>query len=160
MQRYYELMMVITPQADEEELSASLEKVNRYISQRGGTVIRQQRWGNVRRLAYPIKNHREGSYVLTHLQMEPRYTGELESDIQVSEEILRHLLVKVDKIPEPLPERPQASVAREEPPTAVAGEQAPATVGELAPAMGEVVPEEPGPGLSGEEATERKEPGQ
>ena len=97
--RYYELMMVV-PQTDDEGLSATLERVNNDIGERGGTVVRQERWGGLRRLAYPINDHNEGSYVLTHLELDPERAGELEANLRVSENILRHLLLRIDSIPE------------------------------------------------------------
>ena len=109
--RYYELMMVV-PQTDDEGLSATLERVNNDIGERGGTVVRQERWGGLRRLAYPINNHNEGSYVLTHLELDPERAGELEANLRVSENILRHLLLRIDSIPEarvtPVQEAPAA----------------------------------------------------
>ncbi len=119
--RYYELMMVV-PQTDDEGLSATLERVNNDIGERGGTVVRQERWGGLRRLAYPINNHNEGSYVLTHLELDPERAGELEANLRVSENILRHLLLRIDSIPEarvtPVQEAPA--------PVAEAAEAAPA----------------------------------
>ena len=109
--RYYELMMVVVPQIDEEGLSATLERVNHYVSERGGNVVRQERWGRLRRLAYPIKNYNEGNYVLTHLEMEPQDAKDLETSLTLSEDVLRHLLVKIDAIPEVRVEQPQATAA-------------------------------------------------
>ena len=54
----------------------------------------------MRRLAYPINNHNEGSYVLTHLELDPERAGELEANLRVSENILRHILLRIDSIPE------------------------------------------------------------
>lgn len=112
--RYYELMMVV-PQTDDEGLSATLERVNNDIGERGGTVVRQERWGGLRRLAYPINDHNEGSYVLTHLELDPERAGELEANLRVSENILRHLLLRIDSIPEarvtPVQEAPAAAAA-------------------------------------------------
>jgi small subunit ribosomal protein S6 len=112
--RYYELMMVVAPEIDEEGISATLERVNHYVSERGGSVVRQERWGRLRRLAYPIKHYNEGNYVLTHLEMEPQDTKDLEASLMVSEDVLRHLLVKVDAIPEAKVEQPQATTATAE----------------------------------------------
>jgi small subunit ribosomal protein S6 len=112
--RYYELMMVV-PQTDDEGLSATLERVNNDIGERGGTVVRQERWGGLRRLAYPINDHNEGSYVLTHLELDPERAGELEANLRVSENILRHLLLRIDSIPEarvtPVQEAPAPAAA-------------------------------------------------
>ncbi|MDA0987967.1 MAG: 30S ribosomal protein S6 [Chloroflexi bacterium] len=124
--RYYELMMVVAPQVDEEQISATLDRVNHYVSERGGSVVRQERWGRLRRLAYPIKNHNEGNYVLTHLEMEPQYTNDLEASILLSEYVLRHLLVKIDAIPE-VKEPPPETTAEV---AAVVSPEAPAVVEE------------------------------
>ncbi|MBI2856646.1 MAG: 30S ribosomal protein S6, partial [Chloroflexi bacterium] len=133
--RNYELMMVVPPHLDEESLGITLDRVKRYIDERGGTVVQQQRWGRVRRLAYPIRSYTEGSYVLTHFQIEPQHTRELEASLIVSEDVLRHLLVKVDGFPEPaVAKAPAASPAKE----------APDTTGPESPPVGEVtIPETP-----------------
>lgn len=99
--RYYELMTVMVPEREEEGFSVALDRVNHYISERGGSVLRQERWGRLRRLAYPIKNFNEGHYVLTHMEMEPQNAKDLEARLMLSEDVLRHLLVKVDSIPAP-----------------------------------------------------------
>ena len=111
--RYYELMMVV-PQMDDDGLSATLDRVNNDIGERGGTVVRQQRWGGNRRLAYPINNHNEGSYVLTHLELEPERASELEANLRVSEHVLRHLLLRIDSIPEVKETPAQPAPAAEE----------------------------------------------
>ena len=129
--RYYELMMVV-PQMDEEGLSATLDRVNNDIGERGGTVVRQQRWGGLRRLAYPINDHNEGNYFLTYLELEPERAGELEANLRVSENVLRHLLLRIDSIPEIKETPPQPAPAAAEAPVDAAAE-APAST-EEAPA--------------------------
>ena len=119
--RYYELMMVV-PQMDEEGLSATLDRVNNDIGERGGTVVRQQRWGGLRRLAYPINDQNEGNYVLTHLELDPESASELEANLRVSENILRHLLLRIDSIPEVKETPPQPAPVEEAPVEAAAGE--------------------------------------
>ena len=112
--RYYELMIVVSPQVDDEGLSATLDRMNGYVTQRGGSVVRQERWGQLRRLAYPIRNYNEGNYVLTHLEMDPQDTKALEASLMLSEDVLRHLLVKIEAIPPARAEqapRPQAAEA-------------------------------------------------
>ena len=97
--RYYELMLVVSPQVDDEGLTVTLDRVNRYVSDHGGSVVRQEQWGRLRRLAYPIRNYNEGNYVLTHLEMDPQDTKDLEASLHLTEDVLRHLLVKIDSIP-------------------------------------------------------------
>ena len=112
--RYYELMMVVSPQLDDEGMTVALDRVNRYVNEHGGSVIRQEPWGRLRRLAYPIRNFNEGNYVLTHLEMDPQDTRELEASLQLSEDVLRHLLVRIDSIPPaPAPRTEPAEAAPE-----------------------------------------------
>ena len=91
--REYELVVIIDPEIDEEKLSATLDRIGQFVTTRGGEVIDVDHWGK-RKLAYPIKKRSEGSYVITHLRMEPSQTAELEASLQLFEEVLRHLLIR------------------------------------------------------------------
>ncbi len=93
--RDYELTVVFSPEIAEEDLPAEIERVNQLIAQKGGVVGEANRWGR-RRLAYPIKRHREGNYVLTPLKLQPDVATELERNLRGFEQILRYLLVKVE----------------------------------------------------------------
>jgi small subunit ribosomal protein S6 len=53
-------------------------------------------WGK-RKLSYPIGGRTEGNYVITHFRIEPSQTTELEATLRLSEEVLRHLLVKTEE---------------------------------------------------------------
>ena len=92
--RDYELVLIISPEVPEEDIPTSVERVNQFIGHRGGAITQTDYWGR-RRLAYPIKHFLEGSYVLAQLKLEPELTGELEAQLQISEEVLRHLLVRL-----------------------------------------------------------------
>jgi small subunit ribosomal protein S6 len=94
--RDYELVVIISPEVSEEEVPAAIERLSEAIVRRGGEVKEVNRWGR-RKLAYPIKRHLEGTYVVTQLRLEPTRTGELEAGLQISEEVIRHLLVRVDE---------------------------------------------------------------
>jgi small subunit ribosomal protein S6 len=108
--RNYELMMVVVPHLDDEFFAATLEKVNVYIGDHGGNVVGQQRWGGVRRLAYPIRSYTEGSYVVTHFEIEPEHANDLGASLMVSEDVLRHLIVKVDEFGELPGAKPRTDV--------------------------------------------------
>jgi len=92
--RDYELVVIISPEVAEEEIPGTLEKIGRFITERGGSITEVNQWGR-RKLAYPIKNFMEGNYVLTQFKMEPGSTADLEASLGISEEILRHLLVRL-----------------------------------------------------------------
>ena len=90
----YELVTIISPEVDGEEVSQVVDKVSQFITVREGTVEGTEEWGR-KRLAYPIKRIFEGSYVLTRFKLEPRLIRELEVDLGAAEEVVRYLVVKV-----------------------------------------------------------------
>ncbi len=94
-QRDYELTVVIAPEVSEEKLEETIESISRYVNDRGGSISDVQRWGK-RKLAYPIKHFIEGYYVLLQFKMSPRDGKELENNLRISEEVLRHLLINTE----------------------------------------------------------------
>jgi small subunit ribosomal protein S6 len=92
----YELVVVINPEIIEEEVPAALDRVANAITSRGGEVAEVAPWGR-RKLAYPIKSHVEGNYVLTNIRLDPARAHDLESSFLISDEILRHLLIRKDE---------------------------------------------------------------
>lgn len=94
MLQRYELVVIIDPEVTEESIPAALDKMTGFITQRGGAMLKVDRWGR-RKLAYPIKHHREGDYVVAQFELEPNKTGELEASLRLADEFLRHLLVRM-----------------------------------------------------------------
>lgn len=93
--RDYELVYIIRPDLEEEALNAVAAKVTQLITSRGGIIASEDKWGK-RRLAYPIKHMNEGQYILLKIKMLPENSKELESNLRITEEVLRHLLIKVE----------------------------------------------------------------
>ncbi len=93
--RDYELVLVISPEVAEEEFEATIDNVGRFITEKGGVISDVERWGK-RKLAYPIGRSTEGNYVLTHFKLKPASGKGLEANLQISEEVLRHLLIRIE----------------------------------------------------------------
>jgi small subunit ribosomal protein S6 len=93
-QRDFEMVMVINPEADGEKLESILDNIKKLINGLGGEVSEVEQWGR-RKLAYPVKGLMEGNYVLTRFKMEPSRNKELEAKLKISEDVARHLLVKL-----------------------------------------------------------------
>jgi small subunit ribosomal protein S6 len=94
-QRNYELMLVINPTLTEERLGAALTGISQFLLGLNATISETKQLGK-RRLAYPIKHQGEGYYVLMHFQAKPEAGPQLETRLNILEEILRYLLVVVD----------------------------------------------------------------
>jgi len=93
--RDYELVLILSPEAQEEKFDAVVDNVSRFITGKGGIISDVEQWGK-KRLAYPIKHFEQGSYVLSRFKLKPTFSKELEANLQISEEILRHLLIKLN----------------------------------------------------------------
>lgn len=92
--RDYELMFIAVPELNEEQLNATIAKVSQAITTDGGEVVKTDVWGK-RRLAYPIKAFREGQYILLQCKLDPKRADEVERSLKLSEEIMRHLLIRL-----------------------------------------------------------------
>lgn len=95
--RRYEMVVIITPDVAEADVDDAVERlIKGPVEGGGGSLDEVDNWGR-RKLAYPIEKHLEGNYVLTHLQLDPQKTTELERSLQISEEVLRHLLIRLEE---------------------------------------------------------------
>ena len=90
----YELVFIIAPEVGEDTLEATIGNVKQFITGKGGEISDEERWGK-RNLAYPIRSLLEGNYVLTRFKMKPTWSKELEANLKISEDILRHLLIRI-----------------------------------------------------------------
>ncbi len=94
--RDYELVIVLSPERDEQQIEDSVQRVIDFVSAAGGAVTEEEYWG-LRRLAYPINRFLEGSYVLLHFSLEAQQVLELDQMLLASEHVLRYLITKPDK---------------------------------------------------------------
>ena len=94
--RSYELVFIVHPEVDEDELTAVIEKVKGLVERNSGQVTRIEPWG-LRRLAYPIQKQWEGQYVLMQIELESQGVAGLERDLGLTERVMRHLVVRVEE---------------------------------------------------------------
>lgn len=93
--RKYELMFIINPTILDEGREAVITKVNNILGNAGATILKSEKWGE-RKLAYPIDKKKTGFYVLTTLEMDGTKLTEVESKLNITEELLRYMVVKKD----------------------------------------------------------------
>ncbi len=90
----YELVAMISPKVDEDEVSKIVDRLTQSINSRGGAVGEIKNWGK-RKLAYPVKKFMEADYILARFKLMPKSVKELESEIGAFGDVLRYLVVKV-----------------------------------------------------------------
>ena len=91
----YEVMYVIDPTLEDR---ARVELINRFselVKENGGEVDRVDEWGK-RRLAYAIQYKTEGYYVLMYIKAPSDLPRELERNLQISDSVLRYLVVRYE----------------------------------------------------------------
>ncbi len=93
--RRYELMLVIRPDVADDRSQAVLEKATRTVTTAGGHILKVSPWGR-RRLAYPIGVYREGSYHIVLFEAPPEVVVELEHGLNITEEVMRHLVTRIE----------------------------------------------------------------
>ena len=93
--RDYELTFVVRPDVEDATLTALLDKVKGLITAAGGQSLQLESWGR-RTLAFPIKKVTEGQYFFIRVQLSPQAIRDLERNLQLTEQILRFLFVRVE----------------------------------------------------------------
>lgn len=93
--RNYELVYVLRPNLDDETKAAVAEKVQAII-ETSGSVEKVDVWGN-RRLAYEIQKLNEGYYVLVKFQATVDLPKELDRNLKINENVIRHMIVNLDE---------------------------------------------------------------
>ena len=94
--RRYELMLVLRPDIPDDRSQAIIDRTTRQITASGGQIIKVAPWGR-RRLAYPIDRQREGSYHIVIFESPAEAIVELERGLLITEELLRHLVTRVER---------------------------------------------------------------
>ena len=89
----YEMVFILSPEVADEALEGKIEGISQFITGRNGVIESVEQWGK-KKLAYPIKQQLEGNYILAKFKLSPARCRELEANLKISEEVLRHLLIK------------------------------------------------------------------
>lgn len=89
----YEVMYIIRPDLEEEEVQTNVEKFSEVVTANGGLDLKTELMGK-RRLAYEVKKYSEGYYVLMNFNGEARTVQELERLMKISDAVIRYLTIK------------------------------------------------------------------
>jgi small subunit ribosomal protein S6 len=96
MNRKYELVYVVSPEATDEQVADLHTQVAAIVERIGGQIEKTDNWGR-RKLAYEIGRHKEGTYVLEVILGTGELMKEIDRRLKVTDLIIRHLVVRVDE---------------------------------------------------------------
>jgi len=94
--KYYEGMFVFAQAMD---LGDGIDRLNEIFSRANATLLAMSKWDE-RRFAFPIKKHKRGVFILTHFSCDPSMLVQIERDCNLSELILRALVIRADHLTE------------------------------------------------------------
>lgn len=94
-QHTYELTYIINPVAKDRQISQLVDRVRSLIEDNGGEIIEVDEWGS-QRMAYPIERKRNGHYVNMFFKAPGALVGELERRMNLEDNILRYLTLRMD----------------------------------------------------------------
>ena len=106
----YEVMLIIIPELDEEQVENTVARFRTIIERTGGEAGEVNNWGR-RKLAYEIEHRADGFYIVMEFTAGERTLPELKRILRVSDDILRHMIVKLPPTyaHKPLPETTEVS---------------------------------------------------
>ena len=96
MNRKYELVYIVSPDATEEQVAELHGQVEGVVQRLGGQLEKTENWGR-RKLAYEIGRHKEGIYVLDVISGSGELMKEIERRLKVYDTVIRQLIVRVDE---------------------------------------------------------------
>jgi small subunit ribosomal protein S6 len=94
--KIYETTFIVNAGLDDPQIDAIIEKVKEVITKHGGEIMELAKWGR-KRFAYPIKKKNNGFYVLCEFTSPSDIVSKLERHFQLDENILRFLIIALDK---------------------------------------------------------------
>lgn len=108
--RLYETMVLLDNQMVREDWSKAKGLVLELFQKHGADVKSARRWDE-RRLAYPVEGRKRATYLLAYVEMGNEHLTALRRDFELSERILRYLMLQVEALPEGELEKAQAENA-------------------------------------------------
>src|SRR3954453_2569421 len=94
--RQYELIYILPPETAEQQANELHGQVSDIVSRMNGQIEKTDNWGR-RKLAYEIGKFKEGVYVLEVINGSGELMKELDRRLKVIDEVVRHLIVRVDE---------------------------------------------------------------
>jgi small subunit ribosomal protein S6 len=100
MSSHYETLYILRPDLGEEQVQQEVGRYRDLIGEHSATDIAIKVWGK-KRLAYPIGKFNDGVYVQMNYQAAGKQVAPMERAMRLSDEVIRYLTLKLDRVVEP-----------------------------------------------------------
>ena len=92
--RYYETLYIVNPNLPDEDYKEVVAKFSGLVEKNEGVVTKVDEWGK-KSLAYTVKKHDKGYYVLLRYCGEPGITDQLKRDLKLDDRVLKYQTIKL-----------------------------------------------------------------
>ena len=96
MQRVYEVMFIVRPDVEDEEIDKLIENLSTTVKNGGGTVKSVEKMGR-RKLAYQVRKFNDGNFILFTIEATGPVVQELERRLRVTEQVIKFISVRMDE---------------------------------------------------------------
>jgi small subunit ribosomal protein S6 len=94
--RSYETVFIVNDELSEEQRQPLFDKLKGLVSEDQGMLVKFDEWGH-KRLAYEIKKHTRGYYVLMEFCGDGALVKEIERNMRLDDRVLKYMTVLKDK---------------------------------------------------------------
>ncbi len=96
--RYYETLYIVHPDYEDARLDELQKTVDERVEKHGAEIVNSYVWGK-RRLAYEVEKYRYGTYMILQYSVRESFVDELNSWMELQEQILAYLTTRLDDAP-------------------------------------------------------------
>lgn len=94
--RRYETVFIVNPELSEDQHQLLFDKLNGLVPEDQGMLVKLDEWGH-KRLAYEIKKHTRGYYVLMDFCGDGALVKEIERNLRIDDRVLKYMTVLKDE---------------------------------------------------------------
>ena len=100
--RYYEILYIVNPNFERKKIDETMKEIDSKLTKTKSKIINHIVWGK-KKLAYTMQGHKYGTYILVHYQGGNKdKLDEFDSWLKLSDLVIRHMIVRIEKEPDVL----------------------------------------------------------
>ena len=97
---YYEILYIVNPNFERKKIDDVMKEIEDRLKKTKSKIINHVIWGK-KKLAYPIQNHKYGTYIMAHYNGgDKNGLDEFNSWLKLSDLVIRHMIVRLDSEPD------------------------------------------------------------
>ena len=97
---YYEILYIVNPNFERKKIDDAMKEIESRLNKTKSKIINHVIWGK-KKLAYPIQNHKYGTYIMAHYNGgDKNALDEFNSWLKLSDLVIRHMIVHLDNEPD------------------------------------------------------------